>query len=29
MMLQDIVNECGQRLDFDVEHGLYQGKKLP
>jgi hypothetical protein len=27
LVLQDIVNEFGQRLDFDVEHGLYQGKK--
>jgi hypothetical protein len=24
---QDIVNELGRRLDFDVEDGLYQGKK--
>ena len=27
LVLQDLVNEFGQRLDFDVEHGLYQGKK--
>jgi hypothetical protein len=27
LVLQDIVNELGQRLDFDVENGLYQGKK--
>ena len=27
LVLQDLVNELGQRLDFDVEHGLYQGKK--
>ncbi|MEO7862628.1 MAG: hypothetical protein ABIU05_19775 [Nitrospirales bacterium] len=27
LVLQDIMNEFGQRLDFDVEHGLYQGKK--
>jgi hypothetical protein len=26
-VLQDIVNELGQRLDFKVEHGLYQGKR--
>ena len=26
LVLQDIVNELGQRLDCDVEHGLYQGK---
>jgi hypothetical protein len=26
-VLQDIVNELGRRLDFDVENGLYQGKK--
>lgn len=26
-MLQNIVNEFGQRLNFDVEHGLYQRKK--
>src|SRR5664279_1958345 len=27
IVLQDIVNELGRRLDFDVENGLYQGKK--
>jgi hypothetical protein len=27
MVLQDIVNELGRRLDFDVENGLYQGKR--
>ena len=27
LILQDIVNEFGQKLDFDVEPGLYQGKK--
>lgn len=27
LVLQDIVNELGRRLDFEVEHGLYQGKK--
>jgi hypothetical protein len=27
LVLQDIVNELGRRLDFDVEDGLYQGKK--
>ena len=26
-MLQDIVNQFGRRLDFQVEDGLYQGKK--
>jgi len=26
-ILQDIVNELGRRLDFEVEDGLYQGKK--
>jgi hypothetical protein len=26
LVLQDIVNEMGRRLEFDVEHGLYQGK---
>jgi hypothetical protein len=26
-VLQDIVNELGRRLDFDVEPGLYQGKR--
>jgi hypothetical protein len=25
-VLQDIVNELGRRLDFDVENGLYRGK---
>jgi len=27
IVLQDIVNELGRRLDFEVEDGLYQGKK--
>lgn len=27
LVLQDIVNEFGRRLDFDVENGLYQGRK--
>ncbi len=27
IVLQDIVNELGRRLDFDVEDGLYQGKR--
>jgi hypothetical protein len=26
-VLQDIVNEFGRRLDFEVEDGLYQGKR--
>jgi hypothetical protein len=26
-VLQDIVNELGRRLDFDVENGLYWGKR--
>ncbi|HLH02618.1 MAG TPA: hypothetical protein VKX25_07600 [Bryobacteraceae bacterium] len=26
-VLQDIVNELGRRLDFDVESGLYQGRR--
>ena len=26
LVLQDIVNELGRRLDFDVEDGLYRGK---
>src|SRR5271169_3817445 len=25
--LQDILNELGRRLDFDVENGLYQGRR--
>ena len=25
--LQDIVNQVGSRLDFDVQHGLYKGRK--
>src|ERR1700730_17553881 len=25
LVLQDIVNELGRRLDFEVENGLYQG----
>ncbi len=27
LVLQDIVNELGRRLDFEVEDGLYHGKK--
>jgi hypothetical protein len=27
LALQDIINEFGRRLDFDVEGGLYRGKK--
>jgi len=27
LVLQDVVNELGRRLDFDVEDGLYQGKR--
>src|SRR5262245_16162375 len=27
LVLQDIVNELGRRLEFDVENGLYQGKR--
>ncbi len=27
LVLQDIVNESGRRLDFEVENGLYQGKR--
>src|ERR1051326_280440 len=27
LVLQDIVNEMGRRLDFDVINGLYQGKR--
>jgi hypothetical protein len=27
IVLQDIVNELGRRLEFEVENGLYQGKK--
>lgn len=27
MVLQDIVNEFGRRLDYEVENGLYQGKR--
>ena len=27
LVLQDIVNELGRRLDFEAEDGLYQGKK--
>src|ERR1700733_6440148 len=26
LALQDVVNELGRRLDFDVENGLYRGK---
>jgi hypothetical protein len=25
-VLQDIVNECGRRLDYSVQNGLYQGR---
>ncbi len=27
LVLQDVVNEFGLRLDFDVENGLYQGRR--
>ena len=27
LVLQDIINEIGVRLGFDVEHGLYRGKR--
>src|SRR5439155_13299734 len=27
LVLQDTVNELGRRLDFDVENGLYQGRR--
>src|SRR5439155_21819727 len=27
LALQDIVNEFGRRLDFEVENGLYRGKR--
>jgi hypothetical protein len=27
LVLQDIVNEFGRRLEFEVENGLYQGKR--
>jgi hypothetical protein len=27
LVLQDVINEFGRRLDFEVEDGLYQGKK--
>ncbi len=27
LVLQDVVNELGRRLDFDVENGLYQGRR--
>jgi hypothetical protein len=27
LVLQDIVNEFGRRLDFETENGLYQGKR--
>jgi len=27
LVLQDIVNELGRRLEFDVENGLYRGKR--
>ena len=26
-VLQDVVNEVGRRLEFEIEHGLYRGKK--
>ncbi|MCU1319696.1 MAG: hypothetical protein JWP98_1214 [Edaphobacter sp.] len=26
LVLQDLINELGRRLDFEVENGLYQGK---
>jgi hypothetical protein len=26
LVLQDVVNEIGRRLEFDVENGLYRGK---
>jgi hypothetical protein len=26
LVLQDIINEVGRRLDFDVENGMYRGK---
>ncbi len=27
LVLQDIVHELGRRLDFEVENGLYQGRR--
>ena len=27
MVLQDIINQAGKRLDFKIEYGLYQGSK--
>ncbi len=27
LILQDLVNEVGNRLDFEIEHGLYRGSK--
>jgi hypothetical protein len=27
LVLQEVVNELGRRLDLDVENGLYQGKR--
>lgn len=27
LVLQDIVNQMGNRIGFDVEYGLYQGRK--
>ena len=27
LVLQDIINELGRRLDFEVENGLYQGRR--
>lgn len=26
LVLQDVINELGRRLDFDVEDGLYRGR---
>jgi hypothetical protein len=26
LVLQDIINELGRRLDYQVENGLYQGR---
>ena len=27
LVLQDVVNEVGRRLEFEVEHGLYRGRR--
>ena len=27
LILQDLINEVGSRLDFDIEHGLYRGSQ--